>query len=81
MVAVYVDDSTGSAAREPSAARMRDAAAQFAGLLIQSALRPLASTLGFYGEAAVAGVAEAIARSERGGLTDRLAALLENAER
>ncbi len=59
----------------------REAAVQFAGLLIQAAFRPLASALGFYGDVVVASVAQSMARAERGGLTDRLAQTLSDVER
>jgi hypothetical protein len=80
MVAVSGPDSTRFPAREPSRAAARDAAAQFAGLLIQGAFRPLATALGFYGDVVVASVAQSLARDERGGLTDRFSALLARAE-
>jgi hypothetical protein len=44
------------------------AAAQCAALLFAEALKPLATALGFYGEAVVSAAAQAAARSERGGL-------------
>jgi hypothetical protein len=50
-------------------------------LLFAAAFRPLAASLGFYGDAVVGGVAQSVARSERGGLTDRLARMLANASR
>jgi hypothetical protein len=52
---------------------MRAAAAQFAGLLLQEAFKPLAKALGFYGDIVVSASAQAIARSEQSGLTDALA--------
>jgi hypothetical protein len=60
---------------------VREAAAKFAGLLIESAFRPLAATLGFYGDVVVASVAQSLARSESGGLTDCLARALRDAGR
>ena len=50
----------------------RDAAASFEALLVREAFAPLAKAMGFYGDTVVAAAAQAIARSERGGLTDRL---------
>jgi hypothetical protein len=48
---------------------VREVAAQFAALLLQEAFKPLAASLGFYGDAVTASVAQSIARNERGGLT------------
>ncbi len=62
-------------------ATAREAAAQFAALLTAAAFKPLATALGFYGDIVVDGVAQSLARSERGGLTDRLAQTIANAER
>jgi len=59
----------------------REAAAQFAGLLFESAFRPLAATLGFYGDTVVANVARSLAEHERGGLTDCLTRALMDAGR
>jgi hypothetical protein len=67
----------GTSQPEPA----REAAAQFAGLLLESALRPLAETLGFYGDAVVASVARSLAERERGGLTDGLTRALLDAGR
>jgi len=62
-------------------ATAREAAAQFAALLTAAAFKPLARALGFYGDIVVDGVAQSLARSERGGLTDRLTQTIANAER
>jgi hypothetical protein len=80
MVAVSPSDSSEISTRERSSGPARDAAAQFAGMLIQSAFRPLATALGFYGDLVVASVAQSMARDERSGLTGRFAALLERSE-
>ncbi len=81
MAVVHVSDLSGPSPREPSPAAAREAAAQFAGLLFESAMRPLATTLGFYGDVVVASVAQSLARGERGGLTDCLARALRDAGR
>ncbi len=54
------------------ATRSREAAAQFAALLMNVAFKPLASAMGFYGDLVVGTASQAVARAERGGLTDRL---------
>jgi hypothetical protein len=51
---------------------VRDAAASFEALVVREAFAPLAKAIGFYGDTVVAAAAQAMARSERGGLTDRL---------
>lgn len=51
---------------------VRDAAASFEALLVREAFAPLAKAMGFYGDTVVAAAAQSVARSERGGLTDRL---------
>jgi len=65
----------------PTPEPAREAAAQFAGLLLESAFRPLAATLGFYGDVVVASVARSLAERERGGLTDGLTRALLDAGR
>jgi hypothetical protein len=59
----------------------RDVAADFTALLFAQAFAPLAKAIGFYGESVVAEATRAMARSERGGLTDHLDRALENASR
>lgn len=59
---------------------MRDAAASFEAFLVREAFAPLAKAIGFYGDTVVAAVAQAMARSERGGLTDRLEQSMRVAE-
>lgn len=51
---------------------VRDAAASFEALLVREVFAPLAKAIGFCGDTVVAAAAQAVARSERGGLTDRL---------
>jgi hypothetical protein len=64
----------------PSSSRAREAASQFNALLLGAAFKPLATALGFYGELVVSSASQAVARAERGGLTDRLERLItENA--
>jgi hypothetical protein len=69
-----IDTTSGVGERDrtqaPSAPR--EIAAQFAAELTRVAVAPLAKALGFYGDAAVAATATAIARRESGGLTDEL---------
>jgi hypothetical protein len=65
----------------PPAEQAREAAAQFAGLLFESAFRSLAAPLGFYGDVVLASVARSLAERERGGLTDGLARALRDAGR
>jgi hypothetical protein len=50
------------------ASRARDVATQFETLLFQSALKPLADSLGFYGEIVTGEMAAAIARRSGGAL-------------
>jgi hypothetical protein len=57
----------------------REAASQFNALLIQIAFKPLATALGFYGDLVVGTVSQTMARSERGGLTDRLERIIASA--
>ena len=59
------------------APRSREAAAQFAALLMEAAFKPLAAAIGFYGDLVVGTAAQSVARAERGGLTDRLERALE----
>ena len=61
--------------------RLRDVAAQFDALILKAAFAPLGAALGFYGDMVVAEATQTIAREERGGLTDRLVAVLDSAER
>ena len=63
---------------EPAPRRGREVAAEFNALLIEVAFKPLASAMGFYGELVVGSASQAIARRERGGLTDRLERALES---
>ncbi len=63
---------------ERTQTREREVAADFNALLIGAAFKPLAATLGFYGELVVATTSRAIARQERGGLTDRLEGALDS---
>jgi len=51
----------------------RAVAAQFESLLLAEICRPLATSLGFFGDAVAREVAGTIAFGERGGLTDALA--------
>jgi len=78
---VRSDLSASSAPGSPSPEAAREAAAQFAGLLFESAFRPLAATLGFYGDGVVASVARSLAERDRGGLTDCLTRALLDAGR
>jgi len=55
----------------------RDAAAEFAGVLVASAFAPLAKSMGFFGDAVIAAAARSVARAERGGLTDALERTIE----
>ena len=66
-----------SATMGASSSRAREAAAQFNALLLGVAFKPLATALGFYGELVVGNASQAVARAERGGLTDRLERLIE----
>ncbi len=59
----------------------REVASQFNALLIGVAFKPLVAAMGFYGELVVAGASQAIARAERGGLTDRLERAIDAARR
>ena len=59
---------------------VRDAAASFEALLVREAFAPLAKAMGFYGDTVVAAAAQAIARNERGGLTDRFERSMRVAE-
>ena len=59
---------------------VRDAAAGFEALLVREAFAPLAKAMGFYGDSVVAAAAHAVARSERGGLTDRLERSMRTSE-
>ncbi len=61
--------------------RARDVAAQFDALLASAAFKPLASAMGFYGDLVVNAASQAIARNERGGLTDKLERAIEDAAR
>lgn len=67
--------------KAPAPSRAREVAAQFDALLLNVAFKPLASALGFYGEIVVGTVSQAVARAERGGLTDRLERTIEAASR
>ncbi len=62
-------------------ARAREVASQFNALLIDVAFKPLATAMGFYGELVVGSASQAIARQERGGLTDRLERAIDAAGR
>ena len=66
---------------ERTPARAREVAAAFNALLIGVAFKPLASAMGFYGELVVGSASQAIARHERGGLTDRLERAIDAAGR
>jgi hypothetical protein len=57
----------------------RDVAAQFAAELTRVAFAPLAKSLGFYGDAAIAATAQSMAARETGGLTDELERIVERA--
>jgi len=59
------DDGTTRAAT-------REMAASFQALLVRQAFAPLVKAIGFYGDTVVAAAAQAMARAEHGGLTDRL---------
>jgi len=50
----------------------REVAAQFDAMLMQAAFEPLASALGFYGDAVVGSVSRNVAEHERGGLAASL---------
>jgi hypothetical protein len=50
-------------AAPPAASRERPIVAQFEALLFESALKPLAASLGFYGEIVTGSLAAGIARS------------------
>lgn len=73
--------TTSTVLNRESPTRARDLAAQFNALLIDVAFKPLASAMGFYGELVVGTAAQAIAREERGGLTDRLERAIDAAGR
>ncbi len=64
-----------------NSSRTRDAAATFGAMLMREAFAPIAKSLGFYGDTLVGLVAQKMARSERGGLTDRLERAIEDASR
>jgi hypothetical protein len=57
----------------------RAVAAQFAAELTRVAFAPLAKSLGFYGDAAIAATAQSMAARETGGLTDELERIVERA--
>ena len=58
-----------------------EVATRFAALLFEQVFKPLAAPLGFYGDAALAAVSKAVARSDRDGLAARLDRLVEDASR
>ena len=73
------ESPTTSIARnvEPAASPAREAASQFAAELTRVAFAPLAKSLGFYGDAALAAASQSIARHESGGLTDEIERIME----
>jgi hypothetical protein len=64
----------------PANGPLRDAAAQFAGLVWQEAFRPLGRALGFYGDLVVSAAGLALARGESGGLADELVRALSGGQ-
>jgi len=72
------------ASRAKSASRpdaeLVSAAEQCAALLFAQALKPLATALGFYGDAVVSAAAQAAAHAERGGLRGVFERALGSAE-
>lgn len=59
----------------------REAAVTFETLLLQEALRPLARSMGVYGDAVLGACANAIARHDRGAWMDRLESIFRGAFR
>ena len=70
-------------APKPAAApsRAREVAAQFDALLANAAFKPLATAMGFYGDLVVNAASQAMARGQRGGLTDSLQRAIEDTSR
>ncbi len=62
-------------------AERRAVAEQFAALFFAEALKPLAISLGFYGDVVVGFAAQAAARAERDGLSGLFERALASAER
>lgn len=58
--------------------RAREVAAAFNALLLGETFAPLAKAMGFYGDTVVGLAARSMARSERGGMTDRLERAIES---
>jgi hypothetical protein len=62
-------------------ATVRELAARFEALLLQSAFAPLAKAIGFYGDTVVGVAAQAMLRGAGGSLTEQLERSLDSATR